>query len=251
MSLGSQYDFWHRRVHQSDPGHADESSPWYRLVLEYLEPVEGKRILEIACGRGGFSRLLAGRGARVTGSDFSHAALTIAGGKAEDISSDTQSPHFVQADAHQLPYRDGTFDIIISCETIEHLLNPAAALGEMARVCRSGGTLYLTTPNYLNATGLYILYALMRRNSDATNSSPPPSGQPLDRRYFFFQVRKMLAYAGWTILRADGTVHQFPVIPRHDPLQAPALESWPFLRHLLCPFAFHYFLLARRGPAIT
>jgi ubiquinone/menaquinone biosynthesis C-methylase UbiE len=151
MSLGSQYDIWHRRVYESDPGHADESSPWYRLVLEYLEPVAGKYILEIACGRGGFSRFLANRGARVTGSDFSHAALTIASGKAEDIAPYAQPPNFVQADAHQLPYRDGAFDVIISCETIEHLINPAVALSEMARVCRPGGALYLTTPNYLPA----------------------------------------------------------------------------------------------------
>jgi 2-polyprenyl-3-methyl-5-hydroxy-6-metoxy-1,4-benzoquinol methylase len=69
MSLATQYDQWHQRVFDSCPEHADESSPWYELVLEYLPPVENKRILEIACGRGGFVKTLASRGALVFGSD--------------------------------------------------------------------------------------------------------------------------------------------------------------------------------------
>jgi ubiquinone/menaquinone biosynthesis C-methylase UbiE len=250
MSLGVQYDLWHQRVYDADPGHPDESSPWYQLVLEYLEPVAGKRIFEIACGRGGFSRLLARHGACVTGADFSHAALTIANRNGEPAFH-AGWPGFTQADAHHLPYRDATFDVIVSSETIEHLVDPAAALREMARVCRPGGTLYLTTPNYLNASGLYVLYRLMLRNGFAGGASAPNADQPLDRRYLFFQVRKMLADAGWLIIRSDGTVHQFPLLPRRDPLQAKFLESSHFLRRLLSPFAFHYFVLARRRADIA
>ena len=78
MSLATEYDKWHTKVFESDPGHADESSPWYRIVQEYLPPVEGRRVLEIACGRGGFSRLLGARGASVCGADFSASAVAIA-----------------------------------------------------------------------------------------------------------------------------------------------------------------------------
>jgi len=45
--------------------------PWYRLVREQIRNVAGQRILEVACGRGGFVRELAGLGAHVTGCDFS------------------------------------------------------------------------------------------------------------------------------------------------------------------------------------
>ena len=58
MTLATEYDKWHTKVFESDPEHADESSPWYQIVLKFLPPVKDKRILEIACGRGGFSRLL-------------------------------------------------------------------------------------------------------------------------------------------------------------------------------------------------
>ncbi len=60
-----------------------KSSPWYKLVTEYLPSVRDQRILEIACGRGGFSRLLASRGARMFGADFSSTALQIASWKIE------------------------------------------------------------------------------------------------------------------------------------------------------------------------
>ena len=63
MTLAAEYDKWHTKVFDSDPEHADESSPWYQIVLKFLPSVKDKRILEIACGRGGFSRLLGSRGA--------------------------------------------------------------------------------------------------------------------------------------------------------------------------------------------
>ena len=78
MSLATEYDRWHTNVFESDPQHQDESSPWYKLVLEFLTPVQDKNILEVACGRGGFSRLLASKGAVVCGADFSEAAIKIA-----------------------------------------------------------------------------------------------------------------------------------------------------------------------------
>src|SRR5580704_12348707 len=61
MSLAAEYNDWHQRVFDGAPENPDEESPWYKLVIEYLPSVRDQRILEIACGRGGFSRLLASR----------------------------------------------------------------------------------------------------------------------------------------------------------------------------------------------
>src|SRR6266576_3813313 len=78
MSLRADYDTWHKRIHDADPSHEDGSSPWYQLVREYLGEVAGLCILEVACGRGGFTRQMANAGARVTGCDFSSGALCVA-----------------------------------------------------------------------------------------------------------------------------------------------------------------------------
>jgi ubiquinone/menaquinone biosynthesis C-methylase UbiE len=242
MRLATQYDEWHQQVLDSSPEHPDEESPWYKLVLEYLVPVDGKRVLEVACGRGGFAKLLASRGATTFGADFSYRALEIAQTRARSNGSQNAHLHFIEADAQNLPYAGNSFDIVISCETIEHLPDPFAALHEMARVCRPGGLLYLTTPNYLNAMGLYNIYARIRHRR-----ATPGSDQPYDRVFLFPQVRDMLRKAGWEISESDGTVHQFPVWPGHDPVALPALEANRWLRRFLSPLAFHYFVLARRS----
>jgi 2-polyprenyl-3-methyl-5-hydroxy-6-metoxy-1,4-benzoquinol methylase len=242
VSLATEYDRWHTNVFESDPQHQDESSPWYKLVLEFLTPVQDKNILEVACGRGGFSRLLASKGAVVCGADFSEAAIKIAKEKLLGDPQLVDRVTYVQADAQNLPLDAGSFDIVISCETIEHVPDPRAAVREMHRVCKPGGMLFLTTPNYLNFMGLYELYAAVRHPGRR-------SSQPLDERYLFPQVRNFVTKAGWKIARTDGTVHQFPFIPRRDPLQFPSLESNRAIRRLLSPFAYHYFVIAQKGSA--
>lgn len=241
MRLGKQYDEWHQRV-SFDPDHADARSPWYKLVLEHIGSVGGLRILEVACGRGGFAGLLASRGAVMFGVDFSEKALQIAQAKSNG------TPHIhvnlAQADAENLPFSDESFDVIVSCETIEHLPDPANALKEMARVCCAGGTLYLTTPNYLNAMGLYYIYARLRGRR-----ATPGADQPLDRVFVFPEVRSLLKHAGWKIINTDGTIHQFPIRPGHNPLIVAALEANRTIRRFLSPLAFHYFAMARRSDS--
>jgi len=242
MGLEKQYDEWHNTVFESGPDHADEESPWYRLVLEHLPPVRGLRVLEIACGRGGFSRLLASKGAVMLGCDFSSRALQIA--KQKHDSDARTHLDLVQADAGGLPFASESFDVVISCETIEHVPDPSRALSEMARVCHGTGRLFLTTPNYFNAMGLYYIYASLRGKK-----ATPGSDQPFDRPFLFPKVRSLLKKAGWRILDSDGTVHQFPIRPGHSPIAVPGLESNRMLRRFLSPLALHYFIMAGKSPA--
>ena len=62
------------------------------------------------------------------------------------------------ASIQDIPVEDAAFDIVISCETIEHVVDPLRALREVCRVLRPGGRLLLTTPNYLGPMGLYRAY---------------------------------------------------------------------------------------------
>ena len=191
MTLATEYDKWHTNVFESDPDHADESSPWYQIVLQFLPPVKDKRILEIACGRGGFSRLLGSRGASVCGADFSASAVAIAKERLSRGPAPEGPVTYVQADAQDMPFEENSFDIVVSCETIEHVPDPRAAVREMYRVCKPGGMLYLTTPNYLNFMGLYLIYAAVRHPS-------LKSSQPLDERFLFPQIRGFVTWrAGW------------------------------------------------------
>jgi SAM-dependent methyltransferase len=239
MSLRTEYEAWHQRVFGAAPEPEDASSPWYALVREYLGNVSGLRVLEVACGRGGFVFELARAGAQVTGCDFSSAALRAATTRALHSNGHTSVPRLVQGDAQNLPFADNSFDLVVSCETIEHLPEVRSALREMERVTRPGGKLLLTTPNYLNFMGLYEIYARFRHPDRKDD-------QPFDRRQWFAQVLRWMRQAGWTVVHTDGTVHQFPFFPGRNPLRWQGLEAHRRLRKLLSPFALTYFIAAEK-----
>jgi ubiquinone/menaquinone biosynthesis C-methylase UbiE len=241
LSLRAAYDKWHQRVFESEPEHEDASSPWYNLVREQVGPVQGLRVLEVACGRGGFVRELARAGAQVTGCDFSMAALQVGQAKLRPMNGTVRAA-LVQGDAQSLPFASEVFDIVISCETIEHVPDAQSALSEMWRVSRPGAKLFLTTPNYANLMGLYDLYSRLRHPHRQDD-------QPFDRRQWIPQIRKSVSAAGWKILHSDGTVHQLPIFPGHNPIQLPSLESNRGVRKLLSPFAYHYFLISEKRVA--
>lgn len=243
MSLRTEYDAWHQQVYESDPEREDALSPWYDLVRKTIGPVAGLQILEMACGRGGFVRELARSGARIAGCDFSFSALRVAKSKLSESGLKKLGGQLVQGEAQRLPFADASFDVVISCETIEHMPDAQSALNEMYRVVRHGGRLFLTTPNYLNFMGLYEVYALLRHHRRKHD-------QPFDRRQWFPQIRRCIRRAGWVISHGDGTVHQFPFIPGRNPLAFPRLEANRTIRRLLSPFACHYFVIARK-PSVT
>src|ERR1700676_4343680 len=161
MSLRTDYDAWHQRIFDSEPEHEDADSPWYQLVREKIGSVQGLRVLEGACGRGGFVRELARGGAQVTGCDFSHSALAVGQAKVGLLNGSARAA-LIQGDAQSLPFASESFDMVVSCETIEHIPDVRSALREMWRVARPGAKLFLTTPNYANLMGLYDLYSRER-----------------------------------------------------------------------------------------
>ncbi len=69
---------------------------------------------------------------------------------------------------------DGTFDSVFSCETIEHVPDPARAVRELARVLKPGGRLFLSTPNYANLMGVYRGYLRLTGRRF-------PGGRPADQ----------------------------------------------------------------------
>jgi len=243
MSLRTEYDVWHRKYHDLNTSYDETSTPWYLWVARHMIDVRGLRTLEVACGRGGFVRALALKGAYAYGLDFSEAALKIASERSLHLDGERYA-RFVQGDAHCLPFPDDYFDLIVSCETIEHLPSPERGLAEFFRVTRLGGFLFLTTPNYLNLMGLYEIYARVRHPGRKWD-------QPFDRFQFFFQTRRLLKDAGWRIQLSDGVVHQLPLFPGRNPVRIMSIDEHDFLRKSLRVFALTYCLVAKKPEATT
>lgn len=108
------------------------------MVLSWLAPQAGDRVLDLGCGVGEYSSRIRQTGAMVTSVDFSAHALAI-GRQVQD------TPSLVQADACRLPFGDELFNKVIAVELIEHVENQDALFSEFSRVLASGGLLLLTT----------------------------------------------------------------------------------------------------------
>ncbi|MGZ5111716.1 MAG: class I SAM-dependent methyltransferase [Usitatibacter sp.] len=107
--------------------------------------VAGKRVLDVACGEGYGSALLARHAAHVTGVDLSAQAITHAKGAYAGLGH----VEFLCASCAQIPIADASIDVAVSFETIEHIAGHAAFLDELARVLKPGGVLILSCPNKL------------------------------------------------------------------------------------------------------
>jgi SAM-dependent methyltransferase len=110
----------------------------YRFAAQ-LAP--SKRVLDAACGEGYGSRILADAGAAsVTGVDVDERTV-------EHARSRYPGAEFQVADVASLPFEDGSFDLIVSFETIEHVPEPERVLAEWRRVLAADGLLVISTPN--------------------------------------------------------------------------------------------------------
>jgi len=107
-----------------------------RELAELCNVSDDSRVLEVASGTGETACFLTRElGARVTGIDYSPKMVERAIAKAEKAGLDVD---FVQGDAHNLPFGDGTFDAVLSECSVCHF-DKVRALAEMARVTRAGG----------------------------------------------------------------------------------------------------------------
>ena len=142
--------------------HRDEGEA-ERATAALLAPLglQGRRVLDLACGSGRYLAALRRRGARAVGLDLSPDLLRAA------RQSGTAASELVRGDMLLLPFQAGCFDLVISMFTsFGYFPSPEedrAVLGEVARVLRPGGDLVL---DFLNAVRLReTLVPVSRRRS--------------------------------------------------------------------------------------
>lgn len=103
-----------------------------------LGSVEGKRILDVGCGEGRYSRIFAGKGAKVSGIDPVQKFIDSAREKHPEGEN-------VLGIAEDLPFPDESFDVVLSYLTLIDIPDIRLAIPEMVRVLRSGGSLVVAT----------------------------------------------------------------------------------------------------------
>jgi ubiquinone/menaquinone biosynthesis C-methylase UbiE len=134
----------HESVLRSHRWRTAENSAGY--LLPHLAP--GQRLLDVGCGPGTITADLAELVApgRVVGLDREEAPLAAA--RAEAAARGLGNAAYAVGDVYALDLPDHSFDVVHAHQVLQHLTDPVAALREMARVTRPGGTIAVRDADY-------------------------------------------------------------------------------------------------------
>ena len=174
------------------------------------DPPASARILDIGCGNGLFWQALFGNRA-VVGVDFSIGMCSLAMARGMEV---------YHADARALPFADAQFDLLYSAEILQYIDDLPALMAELARICRPGGHIIVSTLNRLS---------LLRRSVRAVRRVFPRR-QAAPPAVVVMRSAEEISAAGQSAHLRLGTIcrSHFPLPWRYNSSQA---------RHALDPLA--------------
>jgi SAM-dependent methyltransferase len=149
-ALAQVQDYWNRRIHDQEmSSHPPGSPEFFRDLDEYrfdklryfpqlvdFAGYRGRRLLEVGCGIGTDLVRFAGGGAFVTGIDLSPTAIDLA---RKNVVSAGVSAELRVADGEELPFPDGSFDVVYAHGVLQYTPTPERMVKECRRVLDSGG----------------------------------------------------------------------------------------------------------------
>jgi len=155
------------------------------LFVEHGALGAGVRALELGCGTGVFLERVAASGCDLHGIDVSVDLLRRAQARAQRF----ERVRLGCADAHRMPYADGTFDTVYGSSVLHHL-DLDAALREVLRVLRPGGRIVFAEPNIVNPQVAFMFNVGLTKDYFGVS--------PDERAFSRFAARRALERAGYT-----------------------------------------------------
>ena len=181
-------------------------------ILDLIGPVEGRRILDLGCGDGLLTWTLAERGAWAVGIDADRAMLEAASARSTRLRR--QRPRFVEGRIEQLPFPDGSFDVVMIVTVLCLVVDRAGAVREAARVLRPGGRLVI------GDLGRWSAWAARRRVKAWLGSKLWQSAHFSPAR----GLSRLVEHAGLIVEAVRGSVYYPPIGVLARPLAR--LDRW-------------------------
>jgi len=194
------------------------------LIRRYV-PLEGRRVLDVGCGLGAYVANFARFTDEAYGMDVDPPRVREGRRRGVD--------RLLLAAAETLPFADGSFDVIVLNEVIEHVRDDRATLREALRVLRPGGSVVIYAPNRLypfETHGIYLGKRYIFGNIPLVNWLPGPVRNrfvPHARAYLHADIRRLTHR-----LPAEIVVHGY-VYPGFDNIAGRSPTGARILRRLL------------------
>jgi ubiquinone/menaquinone biosynthesis C-methylase UbiE len=194
----------------------DAYAGWLRVELGY-QNASGRRVLDVGCGQGIDVANYALAGAQITGVDLTPRHVELA---RTHLAALGLTASIVRGDAESLPFASADFDRVVSNGVLHHTPDFPAALREIRRVLRPGGTATIIV-YHQNSLHYWVNQVLlqgvlerqlfregsMERVLSRNVEFSRIDAQPLVRVYTRRDVRRLMAAAGFASVRTR--VHQF------------------------------------------
>jgi SAM-dependent methyltransferase len=171
------------RAFAESPFHRDPDR--LRSLLDFAAVRAGESALDIACGPGIVAAGLRERGAEVAAIDLTPAMLREAR---------SSGARLARADAVRLPFKDGSFDLVVCRNSFHHFPDPEAVAAEAARVLRRGGRLAYEDMAAAESLAERDLQETIERLRDRAHGRtlPPPEVRVLVERHGLRMTRERL-----------------------------------------------------------
>ena len=182
--VADTYDQWYETTEGAMYDHLEK-----KAISKYLpRNVQGKKLLEVGCGTGHWSKFFSKFGFEVTGVDISERMINVAQSKAIPNTS------FQIADGHLLPFKNGIFDVTAAVVTLEFVYVAELVVREMVRCTRRPGGKLL----------IGVLNALSQLNRKRQHS--PESLYAKARLFSPKQLKELLETYGQTHIATTGFI---------------------------------------------
>lgn len=190
-------------------------------LIASIRPLWGLDVLDMGCGEGAYVVALAEAGANAHGVEFEAAKVEGLRRRHPDFDS------VVQGDIENLPFEDGSFDLVLLNEVLEHVPHQERALGEARRVLRPDGRLVILSPNRLypfETHGVYLRHSGRR----LPHTVPFVPYVPLRlgtrifkywaRNYWPWELRSAVRRARFEVVSVDFVWQTFENVSRNQPV---------------------------------